>query len=185
VVRMVRSMRAETGATTGRVRRGADQLGNGVESVRSWVKQADIDEGAVPGVTSEEAARAQELEQENRELRRANESLKRAASFLRGGTRPPVAQMTAFIDQNKHDVVDGRRLGVELTCEVLQVARPHDQDRLDGKNINHEKRHNKANAARPRPNGHGLNQDARPSIKPRAIHTERDVRPERAPGCSS
>jgi hypothetical protein len=30
--------------------------------------------------------------------------------------------MTTFIDANKDDVVDGRRLGVELICEVLQVA---------------------------------------------------------------
>src|SRR5947209_20238011 len=51
-VRMVRSLRAETGSTTGTVRRVAEQLGYGVESVRSWVKQADIDEGAVHGVTS-------------------------------------------------------------------------------------------------------------------------------------
>ncbi len=81
-VRMVRSLRAETGTTAGTVRRVADQLGYGVESVRSWVKQADIDEGAVPGVTTEEAARVKELEQENRELRRANEILRRAASFF-------------------------------------------------------------------------------------------------------
>jgi transposase len=79
---MVRSLRAETGSTTGTVRRVADQLGYGVESVRSWVKQADIDEGAAPGVTSEESARVSELEQENRELRRANEILRRAASFF-------------------------------------------------------------------------------------------------------
>jgi transposase-like protein len=82
---MVRSLRAETGTRTGTVRRVADQLGYGVESVRSWVKQADIDEGAVPGVTSEEAARVRELEQENRELRRANEILRRAASFFGAG----------------------------------------------------------------------------------------------------
>ena len=81
-VRMVRSLRAETGSTTGTVRRVAEQLGYGVESVRSWVKQADVDEGAVPGVSSEEAARVKELEQENRELRRANEILRRAASFF-------------------------------------------------------------------------------------------------------
>jgi transposase len=48
-VRMVRSLRAETGTTSGTVRRVAEQLGYGVESVRSWVKRADIDEGGVPG----------------------------------------------------------------------------------------------------------------------------------------
>ena len=62
--------------------RVAAQLGYGTESVRSWVRQADIDEGQVPGVSTSEAARLRELEQENRELKRANEILKRAASFF-------------------------------------------------------------------------------------------------------
>jgi transposase-like protein len=81
-VRMVRTLRAELGTEHGTIKRVADQLGYGVESVRLWVKQADIDEGRAPGVSSAEAARIRELEQENRELRRANEILKRAASFF-------------------------------------------------------------------------------------------------------
>jgi transposase-like protein len=79
---MVRSLRAETGTRTGTVGRVAEQLGYGVESVRSWVKQADIDEGAVPGVRREESVRVKELEREVRELRRANEILRRAATFF-------------------------------------------------------------------------------------------------------
>ena len=51
----------------------ARQLGYGVESVRTWVKQADIDNGAKPGVSTVEQERIRRLEQENRELRRANE----------------------------------------------------------------------------------------------------------------
>lgn len=58
------------------------QLGYGDESVRSWVRQADTDDGRAPGVSTAEASRIAELEQENRELRRANEILKRAASFF-------------------------------------------------------------------------------------------------------
>ena len=81
-VRMVRTLRAETGMTHGAVRRVAGQLGYGVESVRSWVKQADVDDGHVAGVSTDEAARVKALEQENRELRRANEILKRAATFF-------------------------------------------------------------------------------------------------------
>ena len=81
-VRMFRALRAETGMTHGAVRRVADQLGYGVESVRSWVKQADVDEGTAPGVTTGEAQRMKALEQEVRELRRANEILKRAATFF-------------------------------------------------------------------------------------------------------
>jgi transposase len=81
-VRMVRSLRAETGMTHGAVRRVAEQLGYGVESVRTWVKQADIDEGVHPGITTAESDRVTELEQEVRELRRANEILRRAATFF-------------------------------------------------------------------------------------------------------
>ena len=81
-VRMVRTLRAELATDHGTVQRVATQLGYGVESVRTWVKQADIDEGVAPGVSSAEAARVRELEQEVRELRRANEVLKRAASFF-------------------------------------------------------------------------------------------------------
>lgn len=79
---MVRTLRAELGTTQGTVQRVANQLGYGVESVRSWVKQADIDEGVEPGMTTADAQRVRELEQEVRELRRANEILKRAASFF-------------------------------------------------------------------------------------------------------
>ena len=81
-VRMVRSLQAETGMTHGAVRRVADQLGYGVESVRTWVKQADIDDGARPGVTTAESEHVRALEQEVRELRRANEILRRAATFF-------------------------------------------------------------------------------------------------------
>ena len=81
-VRMVRTLRAELGTEHGTVQRVAAQLGYGTESVRSWVAQADIDDGRAPGVTTAEAARVRELEQEVRELKRANEILKRAASFF-------------------------------------------------------------------------------------------------------
>lgn len=81
-MRMVRTLRAELGTTQGTVQRVAGQLGYGVESVRTWVKQADIDDGHEPGVSTAEAKRIKELEQENRELKRANEILKRAASFF-------------------------------------------------------------------------------------------------------
>jgi len=81
-VRMVRSLQAETGMRTGAVGRVGEQLGYGVESVRAWVKQADIDDGGRPGVTTSESARVTDLEQEVRELRRANEILRRAATFF-------------------------------------------------------------------------------------------------------
>ncbi|MBC7988834.1 MAG: IS3 family transposase [Luteimonas sp.] len=121
-VRMVRTLRAELGTEHGTIQRVAAQLGYGTESVRSWVRQADIDEGHVPGVSTGDAAKLKALEQENRELKRANEILKRAAKFLRGGARPPAQEVATFIDANRDDVIAGRRLGVELICSVLQVA---------------------------------------------------------------
>jgi len=78
----VRQLRKELGTTHGTVRRVADQIGCGVESLRIWVKQADIDDGVEPGVSTAEATRIKELEQENRELRRANDLLKRASAFF-------------------------------------------------------------------------------------------------------
>lgn len=81
-MRLVRTLRAELGADHGTVQRVAAQLGYGVESVRSWVRQADVDDGHVAGVSTAEAARIKALEQENRELRRANEILQRAAHFF-------------------------------------------------------------------------------------------------------
>jgi transposase-like protein len=83
-VRLVRQARAE-GREAGAVTRVAEQLGFGVESVRSWVKDADRHDGTA----GPDAQRVVELEAENRELvgelrelRRANEILKRASAFF-------------------------------------------------------------------------------------------------------
>ncbi|MGE0778644.1 IS3 family transposase [Mycolicibacterium sp.] len=115
-VRMVRTLRAELGTEQGTVQRVARQLGYGVESVRTWVRQADIDEGLAPGVTTTESKKVHELEQEIRELKRANEILKRAAKFLRGGARPPTQEIVDFIDTHRGE------FGVEPICTVLRSA---------------------------------------------------------------
>ncbi len=74
----------ELGTDYETVPRVAAQLGYGTESVRvrSWVRQAHIDAGYVPGHSTSDAARMKSLEQENRELKRANEILKRAATLF-------------------------------------------------------------------------------------------------------
>jgi transposase len=79
---LVRQLRAELGTDHGTVFRVAKQLGYGAESVRAWVRQADIDEGVSSGTTTAEAERIKRLEQENRELRRANAILKSASAFF-------------------------------------------------------------------------------------------------------
>jgi transposase len=72
----------ETGESHGSVKTVAQQLGFGVESVRAWVKQADIDDGVKPGTTTADAERIKVLEQELKELRRANAILKSASAFF-------------------------------------------------------------------------------------------------------
>ena len=81
-MRAVRQLRKELGTDYGTIRRVAGQLDVGVETLRGWVKQAEIDAGVKPGVTTAEAERLKQLEQENRELRRANEILRRASAFF-------------------------------------------------------------------------------------------------------
>jgi transposase len=81
-VRMVHELRRQDPGDTGVLSRVARQLGVGVESLRTWVKQAEIDGGVRPGTTTADAQRITELEKENRELRRANDILQAAASFF-------------------------------------------------------------------------------------------------------
>jgi transposase-like protein len=81
-IRLVRQIREETGERHGAVQRVAGQLGYGVETVRKWVNQADVDAGERPGTTTEDNAKIRRLEQENRELRRANEILRSASAFF-------------------------------------------------------------------------------------------------------
>ena len=81
-VRLVFKLREELGTRQGTVKRVADQLGYGVESVRSWVQQAETDQGQRAGTSTEDRARIKALEQEITELRRANDILKAAASFF-------------------------------------------------------------------------------------------------------
>ena len=89
-VRLVRQLRRELGTDHGTVQRVARQLGYGIESVRSWVRQADVDEGLAVGTTSDESARIKALDQENRELRRANAILRSASAFFAAELdRPP------------------------------------------------------------------------------------------------
>jgi transposase len=73
---------ADHGERLGSIRRVSQQLGIGYESLRKWVKRAEVDGGRRPGITTAEQQRIAELERENRELRRANEILKTASAFF-------------------------------------------------------------------------------------------------------
>jgi len=81
-VRMVLQIRRESGRRQGAVAVVAAKLGMNRETLRSWVRQAEVDGGQRPGISTVDAQRIAELERENRELRRANEILKAASSFF-------------------------------------------------------------------------------------------------------
>jgi transposase len=80
--RLAVEARRDPASAVGAIRRIADQLGVHPEALRVWVKQAETDAGMRPGTTSSDADRLAALERENRELRRANQILKSAASFF-------------------------------------------------------------------------------------------------------
>jgi transposase len=52
------------------------------QTLNEWVKKADVDSGRRPGVTSDERERLKALERENRELRQANEILRKASAYF-------------------------------------------------------------------------------------------------------
>jgi transposase len=60
----------------------AEKIGCSGETLRTWVRQAEVDGGQRPGTTSADAQRIAELERENKELRRANDILKAASAFF-------------------------------------------------------------------------------------------------------
>lgn len=66
----------------------AARLGFGAESLRRWVRQAQIDAGERQGVMTSESEKIRKLERENRELREANAILKDAAVFFAGELDP-------------------------------------------------------------------------------------------------
>ena len=81
-VRLVVEHRGEYESEWAAIGSIAEKFGVGRETLRKWVRRAEIDSGVRPGVTSDEMARIKELERENKELRRANEILKSASAFF-------------------------------------------------------------------------------------------------------
>src|SRR3954465_15833615 len=81
-VRMVFEHRHEHASQWAAIGSVAGKIGCTAETLRSWVRRVEVDEGRRAGVTSAERARLTELERENRELRRANEILKSASLFF-------------------------------------------------------------------------------------------------------
>jgi transposase len=79
---LVRVWREERGVSDGGVTAISAQLGINRETLRRWVIEQEVETGDRPGLIRAERSRMVELERENKELRRANESLKTAAAFF-------------------------------------------------------------------------------------------------------
>ncbi|MGN6251061.1 MAG: IS3 family transposase [Marmoricola sp.] len=113
-VRMVMESRADYPHESAAIKSVASKLGiTSPESLRKWLRQTEIDGGIRPGKTSEDIAEIKKLKKEVAELRRANEILKAASGFLRGGARPPQQVLIDFIADFKEE------FGVEPICRVL------------------------------------------------------------------
>ena len=81
-VRMLGEHEREYDSRWAAIRSISEKIGCSPETLRSWQLKSEVDSGIRPGVTSEEQARVKALERENRELRRANEILRKASAYF-------------------------------------------------------------------------------------------------------
>ena len=81
-VRLVLDHQGEYGSQWEAIGSIASKIGCTSETLRRWVRQAERDSGARPGVTSDERERIRALEREVRELRQANEILRKASAYF-------------------------------------------------------------------------------------------------------
>jgi transposase len=81
-VRFVFEHEGDYKAQWGAIKSIAGKIGCSAETLRKWVRQAEKDQGRREGMTSDERERLKSLERENRELRRANEILRKASAYF-------------------------------------------------------------------------------------------------------
>ena len=81
-VRLVREQGAEHPSQWAAITSIASKFGCTAETLRNWVRQAERDRGERGGLTTDERQRLKELERDNRELRRANEILRKASAYF-------------------------------------------------------------------------------------------------------
>ena len=81
-VRMVQDHEGEYDSQWAAIKSIAEKIGCTSETLRKWVRQAERDSGKRPGLATEERERLKVLERENKELRRANEILRKASAYF-------------------------------------------------------------------------------------------------------
>src|SRR5712691_9791750 len=115
-VRMVFEHEPEHPSQWATIRSVSSKFGMSAETLRSWVRQVERDQGRRPGLTTTERDQLKALERENRELRKGQRDPQDRVGFLRGGARPPTDEMTRYIDENK------ATFGIEPICRLLPIA---------------------------------------------------------------
>ncbi|MCF3643376.1 IS3 family transposase [Rhizobium sp. TRM95111] len=116
-VRMVTEHEAEHPSRWAAVSSIAAKIGCSAHTLHEWVKKAEVDSGKRAGLPSDVAEKMKALERENRELRQANEILRKASAyFANGGARAPTEAMISFIDEHRSV------LGIEPICRLLPIA---------------------------------------------------------------
>lgn len=116
-VRMVLEHQGEHESQWAAIGSIANKIGCTAEALRKWVRRAERNQGNRSGMTSSDRDRLKALERENRELRRANEILRKGFGlFCRGGVTgsraAPTEMMVSFIDDHSADY------GVEPICDM-------------------------------------------------------------------
>jgi len=81
-VRLVLENTGEYGSEWSAIVSISNKIGCSPETLRKWVRQVEVDSGRRSGLTTDERVRMKELEREVRELRRANEILRKASAFF-------------------------------------------------------------------------------------------------------
>ena len=81
-IRMVLEHQGDHASQWAAIESIAGKMGCSPETLRKWVRRAECDQGIRTGLTSSERERLQSLERENRELRRANEILRKASAYF-------------------------------------------------------------------------------------------------------
>ena len=81
-VRMVLEHRGEHASQWAAIMSIAAKIGCTAQTLNAWVKRAEVDSGRKAGVTTDERERLKALERENRELRQANEILRKASAYF-------------------------------------------------------------------------------------------------------
>ena len=114
-VRMVQEHRTSTRRGGRRSRRSPAKFGMHPETLRDWVRRAEIDAGERAGLTTDERERLKQLERRTGAAPGERDPEERVA-FLRDRARRSTTEMTTYIDAQRD------RYGVEPICRVLQFA---------------------------------------------------------------